>query len=584
MLRLKPKIFLKRHIKLVLFVALFCVIGVATILRNFAASPPLHALGALPPPAGVRSSHALPSAQTIQSFPASVNLAQWAAPVGDQGQVDSCVAWAVDHSLFGWYANRFGYGGSGQHAPMYTYAQIVKGQNVGTTPAENFAVAETQGIAAESAYYQGDYDYTSQPTAAEHANAASSRVVSHTNLFTGVQPGSVAQILLEQQLATGYPAIIEIPVYPQFDNANSTNSLVGMPVAGQALRGFHEVTALGYTSQGLLIENQWGTGWGNKGYATLSWSFVNTYTNEADAISGVNIGLDHLIWTNSSAHTDTGLGVAAGTSPSITALGDGGYEVAFRAANGHLWTAGEGGSKDWGLGVAPGTSPSIHALYPSGYGIAFNAAGTDHLWVANSSGAAYDTGWGMAAGTSPSYTAIGTSFEIAFQAYNQHLWTYGYDGVHDSGLGVAPGTSPAITGLWSGGYQIAFNAFGSGHLWVTGSAGVADTGLGVASGTSPAISPIYGSYEVAFQAGGGHLWTAGWGGGKDSGLGMASGTSPSMSPVGGSSYEIAFQAGGGHLWTAGWGGGKDRGVMVSPGTGPGITILTSGDAQIAFRG
>jgi hypothetical protein len=44
------------------------------------------------------------------------------------------------------------------------------------------------------------------------------------------------------------------------------------------------VTALGYDSTGLRIENSWGTFWGASGYATLSWAFVNGYVDEAVSI------------------------------------------------------------------------------------------------------------------------------------------------------------------------------------------------------------------------------------------------------------------------------------------------------------
>lgn len=54
--------------------------------------------------------------------------------------------------------------------------------------------------------------------------------------------------------------------------------------------------------------------------------------------------------------------MAKGTSPSITALSGGGYEVAFQANNSQLWSVGmgpEANNIDTEQGMAPGTSPSI---------------------------------------------------------------------------------------------------------------------------------------------------------------------------------------------------------------------------------
>jgi hypothetical protein len=49
----------------------------------------------------------------------------------------------------------------------------------------------------------------------------------------------------------------------------------------------------------------------------------------------------------------------AGTSPSIAALPSGGYEVAFQANTGNLWTVGSADNGDHKLGMLAGTSPSI---------------------------------------------------------------------------------------------------------------------------------------------------------------------------------------------------------------------------------
>src|SRR5436309_9477363 len=70
-------------------------------------------------------------------------------------------------------------------------------------------------------------------------------------------------------------------------------------------------------------------------------------------------------------HGDWGLGMMAGTSPTIVALPGGGYEVAFQANTGNLWTVGADNHGDWELGMMAGTSPTIVALPSGGYEVAF---------------------------------------------------------------------------------------------------------------------------------------------------------------------------------------------------------------------
>ena len=49
----------------------------------------------------------------------------------------------------------------------------------------------------------------------------------------------------------------------------------------------------------------------------------------------------------------------AAVSPAITAVADGGYQMAFQANTGDLWTAGADNHGAWDIGIAAGTSPSI---------------------------------------------------------------------------------------------------------------------------------------------------------------------------------------------------------------------------------
>src|SRR5436305_8210267 len=110
-----------------------------------------------------RSAGAIRGATTL---PASVDLTPYAVPVGDQGQVNSCAAWATDYTAFGYWERRLGIAG-GVLAPMYTYSQIVGGQNVGTTIASHLNIARQQGVDNQADYTQGNYDYTDAPSAAE---------------------------------------------------------------------------------------------------------------------------------------------------------------------------------------------------------------------------------------------------------------------------------------------------------------------------------------------------------------------------------------------------------------------------------
>ena len=94
---------------------------------------------------------------------------------------------------------------------------------------------------------------------------------------------TVTQDAIKTALADGTPVVVAIPVYQNFYNVTSANDGLYDTVSG-TLQGYHAVTALGYDAGGVRVENQWGTYWGDGGWATLSWAFVNQYVIEARAV------------------------------------------------------------------------------------------------------------------------------------------------------------------------------------------------------------------------------------------------------------------------------------------------------------
>jgi uncharacterized protein YneR len=278
-------------------------------------------------------------------------------------------------------------------------------------------------------------------------------------------------------------------------------------------------------------------------------------------------------------HRDTGLGMAADTSPSIAASG----EVAFQGANNHLWLydPSTGGSRDTGLGMETGSSPAIVSLAGGGYEIAFQA-NTGILWLNDpSTGTSINTGLGMDKATSPDITATPSgSYEVAFQANNNDLWYYTptNSGSRDTGLGMDAFTSPAITSTSSGSPEIAFQANNNDlWYWTPTNAGSRDTSLGMETFSSPAITATAsGSPEIAFQANNKDLWywTPTNSGSRDLGLGMAPGLDPAITAAPGGSPEIAFQANNNDLWyyTTTNAGSRDLGLGMAAGTSPAIQL------------
>lgn len=140
-----------------------------------------YTFGALPP-----TEDYLPPvlpAPGADALPASVDLRQWAVPAGNQGNVGACVAWAIGYTMMGWYAQKEGLNARA-FAPMYVYSQLSGGYDIGILPSAAMTLAASQGIDTQEDYMpQGLYDYSTAPTPAQTANAASWKLLSPRKLF-----------------------------------------------------------------------------------------------------------------------------------------------------------------------------------------------------------------------------------------------------------------------------------------------------------------------------------------------------------------------------------------------------------------
>jgi hypothetical protein len=183
---------------------------------------------------------------------------------------------------------------------------------------------------------------------------------------------------------------------------------------------------------------------------SIAWVYSNESTGAGEFVAAFNAAGSHNLWIyHCGTHTATelGLGLAEGTSPSITGNGNNYYAVAFHAAGSNdLWIYSTAGTVSTGYGLAAGTSPGI-APIPGGVEVAFNAAGSNDLFVYSSpTGVGTNTGLGMSASTSPSIAERSLGYwEVAFTANTNIL--YGYSsvtGAHNYGYTVTAGTSPSI--------------------------------------------------------------------------------------------------------------------------------------------
>ena len=220
----------------------------------------------------------------LATLPTAVDLRRWAVTPGDQGSLSSCVPWAIDYAMLGWYSRYTGRTGA-PFAPMYTYSQIHLGNDGGSRPVDALRLAVAQGNDTRADYPQGNSNWQTKPTAAQHTNAARYKIAGFTTLFMGAnQPGTATA--LKQALSTVHPVAIEVTVRAGFANIGAGASAVDTDVSSPVL-GYHEVLAVGYDAAGVIVQNSWGTSWAGDGFGRISWAVVQHDLWEADIITGL---------------------------------------------------------------------------------------------------------------------------------------------------------------------------------------------------------------------------------------------------------------------------------------------------------
>jgi papain like protease len=357
------------------------------------AMPRSRALGALRPKRQVKVR--LSKRQLAATLPASVDLFAWSVPIGNQDpygqEIGSCVTWAIDYAMLGWYSNHDNKPGQ-PFNPMYTYSQVPHGADgQGSYPADVLNVAVTQGNDTMAHYSHPVTDYVDQPNAAEKANAANYRVRnSPAPLFVNtavrtdgsiVGGGSIGVTAIKTALFQNKPVAIALAVRPGFDTMpNSTGTLdddiTGVYPRTGKVRGLHEVLALAYDQYGLWIQNSWDTNWGYNGYGRLSWQVVSNDVYQAHTIDGFATTVDTTPPVMGTVDQQFAVGqqMTSTTVPvqfnwsASDAVGISAYEVSWSTNNGASWTIDTN---------APTTATSITRSLGIGYAYKYRVRARD---------------------------------------------------------------------------------------------------------------------------------------------------------------------------------------------------------------
>ena len=199
--------------------------------------------------------------------------------------MDSCVAFASVRALGQFFARKAG--DTTEYYPLFMYnlCRIHDGNlaiDAGSLPDEAVQILVQIGMVPESVFpYPTSVQQQDSATLANfYTDPPSDAILAQAHrLFHGYK--SIDSTLeLRQSLAAGIPVLISLDVYDSFMKVGS-DGMVPIPSSSDQYLGGHEVLCVGYDDQQryFIIQNSWGTTWGDQGFAYLPYDYVRLEGN-----------------------------------------------------------------------------------------------------------------------------------------------------------------------------------------------------------------------------------------------------------------------------------------------------------------
>jgi C1A family cysteine protease len=235
---------------------------------------PGHAFGWHPSVPDIRD-YPMALAAAPASLPAKVDLRPQMPPIGDQGQLGSCTAWASTAA----YRYELDKQKLADFEPselaQYYWTRALEGttaSDAGASIRDSVKALAKTGAAAEKLW---PYDISKFNQAPPNSVK---RAASH---HLALQYQSVPQNLnaVKSALAAGFPVLIGISVYASFESDPvARTGVVPMPTPREQLLGGHALLLVGYddATQRFTTRNSWGTGFGDHGYVYLPYAYVTS--------------------------------------------------------------------------------------------------------------------------------------------------------------------------------------------------------------------------------------------------------------------------------------------------------------------
>jgi C1A family cysteine protease len=205
-------------------------------------------------------------------LPSRIDLREHCSPVEDQGALGSCTANALVGNLE-LLEKKAG------HRPtnlsrlfVYYNERVIEGtvdSDSGAFLRDGIKALVKSGVCPESEWRYAIRKFSRKPPASCYKHAEQHCVVSYYRI-TKLQE-------MKSCLADGYPFVFGFTVYEAFESTKvAKTGQLDMPKPKERSVGGHAVMAVGYDDKEkrFLIRNSWGEDWGQDGYFTMPYAYL----------------------------------------------------------------------------------------------------------------------------------------------------------------------------------------------------------------------------------------------------------------------------------------------------------------------
>ena len=222
-------------------------------------------------------------------LPKSVDLRSAWWDVGDQGSTGACVGWALADSVLRFHFARVERIEKSAHlAARYVWMAAKETDEFNERPTSFIELDGTSlkaaldvvrkfGVVTDSVLPFLDHGMYADDAITFYASASRLKIASYINLERNLEKWRA-------WLAQQGPILVRLDVDDTWDNASATQGRLESYLPG-TVRGGHAVALVGYTPDGFIVRNSWGTEWGDQGFAYASLPYAHDAFTEAYGVS-----------------------------------------------------------------------------------------------------------------------------------------------------------------------------------------------------------------------------------------------------------------------------------------------------------